>query len=141
MIHDAFSASWARAWQELLNSSATYAKAAATWEGSVALVMTPSPADGLSAARGVFLDLWHGHCREARVASPADLQAAAYVLEAPPPVWKGVMAAELSPLVALMAGKLRLTRGNIMSLLPYAGAARELVTAASGIKATFPEGP
>src|SRR5512134_3600046 len=109
MIHDVFSASWARAWQELLNSSETYAKAAATWEGSVALVMTPSPADGISTERGVFLDLWHGRCRDARVASPTDLEAAAYVIEAAPPVWKDLLASDLSPLMALMAGKLRLT--------------------------------
>jgi putative sterol carrier protein len=138
MVHEPFSASWAQAWQELLNGSATYRRAAESWESSVALVMTPSAPDGVPAARGVFLDLWRGHCRDARVASPDDLAAAAFVIEAPPRVWRDLLSAELSPVVALMAGTLRLTRGNLMTLLPHAGAARELVSAAHGIRVAFP---
>jgi putative sterol carrier protein len=136
--YEAFTPEWAAAWHAALDASEEYRRAAATWEGAVALVMHPDPALGIAARRAVFLDLWHGTCRDARLASEADLAAAAYVIEASAGVWRDLLDGRTSPIMALMTGKLSLTRGNLAGLLPYAGAANELVSVATQIRTVFP---
>lgn len=132
----AFSDEWAQAWCRALNDSHAYRAAAATWEGSVGLVMTRPEA----APQAVLLDLWHGECRGARVAPAADVEAAAvYVIAAPRDTWKELLGGRASPLVALMSGKLRLTKGNMATLLPYANAAKELVASATLVETVFPD--
>ena len=50
-----------------------------------------------------------------------------------------VLTGQTPPLMAIMTGKLRLTKGSIMELLPYVAAAKELVLAAATVESTFPE--
>jgi putative sterol carrier protein len=133
----AFSGEWAAQWCAALNASETYRAVAAAWEGSVALVVR---ADGASEpVTSVFLDLYHGACRLARVATAADLAEAAFVFEAEAPAWREVLSGAGSPLMALMTGKLRLARGELARLLPYASAAKELLTLVNQVPTSFPE--
>lgn len=136
--YEAFSDAWAQAWCRALNESPAYRSAAAQWEGSVGLVMTGATG---SEGRAVFLDLWHGECRGARAVEAAELAAATYVMEASEPVWRELLAVRTSPLMLLMTGKLRLTRGNLGALLPYAGAAKELVDTVTLVRTYFPGDP
>ncbi|MEO8200922.1 MAG: Fis family transcriptional regulator [Gemmatimonadota bacterium] len=136
---EVFSRSWAEEWCLTLNSSESYRGAATAWEGSVALVMTRD-ASARSPQRAIFLDLWHGECRGARVATDQDLDEATYVLSGLASSWRDVLTGRLAPLMAVMGGKIRLTRGSIASLVPYAAAARELVTTATEMENVFPEG-
>jgi putative sterol carrier protein len=131
----AFSDPWAQAWGAALNGSQIYRDAAATWEGSIAVVATGG-SDGPAAA--VFLDVWHGQCRGAREATGADLAAADFVLEAPPAAWKQVLSSQVSPVMALLTGQVTLARGELTRLLPYAAAAKELVQLAGTIDTEFP---
>jgi putative sterol carrier protein len=130
-----FSDAWARAWGDALAASETYRTAAAAWEGSVALVAAgpalPEPA-------AVFLDLWHGECREARRATEGDLAGVAYLLEAEPGVWRELFESRQSPVMALLTGRLRLVRGELAQLLPHAGSAKELLALAETIEGEFP---
>jgi len=135
-----FGDAWARLWCATLNESDTYRSAAAAWEGSVVLVMRADPAAGVDADRAVFLDLWHGACRAARVANDADLSGARYVIEAGPATWLDVLSGGTSPITALLGGRLRLARGSLMTLLPYAHAAKELVDTAVEVHARFTAG-
>ncbi len=132
------SEAWATAWCHALNSSETYRSAAASWEGAVAIVMTADEAQGVAERRAVYLDLWHGACRAARVATEADLAQARYVLQASPGVWKQLLAGSVDAVAAVMSGKLSLTRGSLASLLPYVGAAKALVAAAGRIDTSAP---
>jgi putative sterol carrier protein len=136
--YEVFSATWARAWRDALNASEAYKRAAASWEGAVALVMHPDAASGVTAPRAVWLDLWHGSCREARLATEADVASAAFVIEAQASVWRELLHGKSSPITALMLGRLRLTRGSLSALLPFAGAANELVGTAIAIHSVFP---
>jgi putative sterol carrier protein len=139
MHPDVFSARWATALAHELNASLAYREAAAAWEGDIALRMKPDATLGVPEPRTVWLDLHHGECREARPATDADLGGARYVVEADAPVWKELLAGRLSPVTALLAGKLRLARGSLVSLLPYASAAQLLVATAATIHQQFPE--
>jgi len=133
---EVFSQLWAEAWGRELNASAAYRSAAADWEHSVALVLDdPDPA----ARRAVLLDLWHGQCRSARTATPDDLSEAGYVFEGNRAGWKQVLSGSGSPVMALMTGKIRLAKGTLMGLLPFAGAARELLELAGAVPGRFPD--
>ena len=140
MTEPLFSASWATAWRDALNRSAAYRAAAADWCDSLVVTLRPDPGLGVPRAQSVFLDLLEGECREARPATPADFEAADFVIEAAPSVWKDVLGGTLAPLTALALGRLRLAKGSMADLLPFVAAARELVAAASSLDTEYPEG-
>lgn len=131
-----FSEAWALACAEMLNRNAAYRTAASSWEGAILLLMTPDNATGEE--RRVFLDLWHGECRAARAAIPADEAEARYILTGSESNWKLVLTGAVAPLLAIMTGKLRITKGSLAELLPYTAAAKELVTSAAAIASSFP---
>ncbi|HSE28690.1 MAG TPA: SCP2 sterol-binding domain-containing protein [Gemmatimonadales bacterium] len=129
-----FSPEWCTAWCAAINAEPAYAQAAAGWEGAVVLV-----AEGDGVARtGAWLDLHRGRCRAARPAAPADEAGARYVLTATPSVWKQVLTGALGPLMGVMLGKVRLAKGGLTELVPYAGAAKVMVEMAGRVPASFP---
>lgn len=137
MAVEMFTQSWALAWAAELNQSEEYRQAAATWEGPVALILAE---DAPGRGRAVLLDLWHGACRSAGMADPADLGAAAYVFQGSQDAWRQVLIGGTSPVMALMNGRIRLVKGDLATLLPYAGAAKELLTLAGRVATSLSEG-
>jgi putative sterol carrier protein len=135
-VATAFSDAWARAWCVALNDSEAYRQAASSWEGSVALLVTDRAGQPLGA---VWLDLHRGTCRAARAASTDDLETAAYVIEAEPSIWRDVLHRRVSPVQALMTGRLRLARGELGALLPHASSAQQLLRLAEQLDTEFPE--
>lgn len=136
---EVFSRAWAEEWCLTLNGTPAYRSAAATWEGSVALVMARDGSPK-SPRCAVFMDLWHGECRAARVATETDLESATFVLAGSAANWRDLLTGRIAPLMAMMGGKIRLTRGSMAALLPYAAAAKELIAAAIKMESTFPDG-
>jgi putative sterol carrier protein len=132
-----FSDAWAMACLLVLNQNSAYREAAATWEGALLLHMAPPP--GAPEERRVFLDLWHGECRAARAARPGDENEARYILSGSTSAWRQVLTGRVAPLVAVMTGKLTLTKGSLADLIPYVAAAKELVLTAASVEAVFPE--
>lgn len=136
MSLDVFSEPWASAFGEALNQSEAYREAATTWEGPLVLAMGGK--DDVP-DRAVFLDLWHGTCRDARVATAEDLEAADFVIHTDRDTWRKVLAGGLEPIWGLMSGQLKLTRGSIASLVPYGAASKQLVASAAGLDNHFPD--
>jgi putative sterol carrier protein len=113
--------------------------AAAEWEEGVSvLTMAADPAHGIMEDRAVLLDAHRGHCHGARVASEADMESASFVFRADAATWKRLLAGEVEPVAAIMAGKLKLTKGSLMTLAKYAKAASAMVAAAGEVGGTFP---
>lgn len=141
MSYEVFSEDWTRAWAEELRTSDAYRTAAATWEGSLALVMT-ADGDGADndAAQAAFVDLWHGECRGARPASDEDRATADFVIAAASQTWQQVLAGKLEPVFGIMSGKLKLERGSLAKLVPQVTAAKELVACAARIDTVFDAG-
>jgi putative sterol carrier protein len=130
---------WAKAWGDALNGSASYRAVAASWEGAVLVTVRGDAGRGIE-ERAVFLDLFHGTCREARAARQGDLEAARYALTADTGTWAGLVAGTLDPMTAVMGGALDLTKGSVASLLPNLAAAKELVGVARSLETTLPPG-
>ncbi|HEY7683249.1 MAG TPA: hypothetical protein VH879_11455 [Gemmatimonadales bacterium] len=130
-----FSEAWAAACAARINGSEAYRAAAAGWEGVVFLRMAGNSGE---IQRGVLLDLWHGECRSARAADGDGEAAARYVLSGTAGAWRQVLTAQIPPLMAIITGKIRLTRGSLLELVPYVNAAQELVRVIASIQADFP---
>ena len=128
-----FTHSWAEAWGAALNQSEDYRKAGKSWEGAIVLEALADASRGLASTAAVFLDLHRGACREARLATDADLRTANYVLSGPLAVWLTVLDGEIAPTMALLRGKLKLKRGSLAGLLPHVQAATALVRVAQTV--------
>jgi len=140
MPAEIFTADWATLWNDAINANADYKAAATKWEGAIGMIMTADGDMGISEERIVIADLWHGDCRGAAVGTSADLEEAPYHIKASPATWKGVLAGKTDPIVGLMGGKLKLAKGSLFALLPYAKAAKELVNSAINVDTTYPDG-
>ena len=140
MAAEIFTEDWAQLWGDEINSNGDYKHAAAKWEGAIAMIMTVDGDMGIPEERVVVADLWHGDCRSAAAITSADLDDIPYIIKANPPAWKKVLAGKLDPIVGLMGGKLKLAKGGLFALLPYAKAAKELVKSAIDVDTSFPEG-
>jgi putative sterol carrier protein len=140
MAAEIFTDDWARLWNDAINANASYKQAATKWEGAIAMVMSPDGNMGIPEERVVIADLWHGDCRSARAATAADLAEVPYLIRATPANWKSVLSGKTDPIVGLMGGKLKLAKGSLFALLPYAKAAKELVNSAIRVDTSFPDG-
>ena len=140
MAAEIFTEDWAQLWGDKINSNDDYKHAAAKWEGAIAMIMTSDGDMGIPEERVVVADLWHGDCRSAAAITSADLDDVPYIIKANPPAWKKVLAGKLDPIVGLMGGKLKLAKGGLFALLPYAKAAKELVKSAIEVDTSFPDG-
>lgn len=140
MAAEIFTDEWAQEWHEEINVNDNYKKAAAKWEGAIGMVMTEDEGMGIPKERVVVADLWHGDSRSAKAITSADLDDVPFVIKANPEAWKKVLAGRLDPIVGLMGGKLKLAKGGLFALLPYAKAAKELVASAIAVDTEFPDG-
>ena len=140
MAAEIFTNDWAQLWSDAINGNADYKKAATKWEGAIGMIMTVDGDMGIPEDRIVVADLWHGDCRGAKAVTAADLDEVPYHIKANPKTWKSVLAGKTDPIVGLMGGKLKLAKGSLFELLPYAKAAKELVNSAIAVDTSYPEG-
>ena len=125
---------WVKALMEDLNQSQAYADAAKNWEGDFFFVI--EPAGSMTAPVTLYMDLWHGKCREAYVAE-ADHLKPVFNLRGPVATWKKVMTKKLDPMQALMTGQLKLS-GNMAMIMRNVRAAKELVESCTRIPTDYP---
>ncbi len=125
---------WVKAFMADLNVSRAYLEAAKNWEGDFYFIIEPG--GELMQPVILYMDLWHGRCREAfavngRVKEPV------FRLSGPVETWKKVMTKQLDPIQAMMTGQLRLT-GNFAMIMRNVRAAKELVEGCTRIPTKFP---
>lgn len=125
-----FTDAWAAALGAALNESTAYRHAGRHWEGGLVLEAHADAARGLAANAAVFLDLAHGTCHAARLATESDRDRARFVLTGALANWLEVLNGDMAPTMAIMRGKLSLQKGSLAGLLPHVQAASELVKVA-----------
>jgi ribonucleoside-diphosphate reductase beta chain len=133
-----FSCEWVAEWAGEIRASDEYRAAAKRWEWPLLFVLRADavvPED-----RHVFLDLWRGECREARLATAADVERAGFVLSADLSTWKDVLQRRLDPIAGVARGRLRLEKGSMMTLAMHTAAAKALVVTAGRVPTVFPDG-
>lgn len=115
-----------------LNSDARYAQIASKWEGDLSIAIEPS--GDLTEPLFVYLDLWHGTCREAKLISALDGLNPAFTLTATYDDITDLLTGKLDPMQALMIRKLRVQGSmaymmrNVPTVLDFVRVAREVTS-------------
>jgi putative sterol carrier protein len=131
------SAEWVEEFKKQINSSEGYKKAGATWTaGVVALVTSAKPEIGIKEDVGIWLDLHHGVCRDAKIVTVEDAQKAPFCITGDYARWKQVIKKELEPVKGMMQGKLKL-KGDLPTIVRYVKASQELVECTTRIETKF----
>jgi putative sterol carrier protein len=136
MAHRFPSDAWVKALMEELNQSAAYAEAAQTWEGDFYFVVDAG--GPLTQPVVLYMDLWHGKCREAFEVTDQSAKNPVFRMSAPPATWKKVLTKKLDPIQGLMTGQLKL-KGNMAMVMKSVKAAKELVEATTRVETEFPD--
>ncbi len=132
--------SWVAAYREAINASAGYRHAGRDWtHGVVALVVKSLALPGCAAAEdyAMMLDVHQGECRSARLVQGGSGQEAAFIILSDYARWKSVLLREVDPTMAMMQGKLKLTKGHMPTMIKFVKASKELVDAAGSVETTF----
>lgn len=126
---------WIKAMMEDLNNSQAYLDAAKNWEGDFYFIIEPDGVLGHTVI--LYMDLWHGKCREALEVTDPNMKSPAFRLSGPVSTWKKVMTKKLDPMQAMITGQLKL-QGNMAMVMKNVRAAKELVESCTRIPTEFP---
>lgn len=127
---------WIKQLQVELNKSDAYAEAAKNWEGDIYFIVQTA---GSTLPNDVYmyLDLWHGECRQAGIAAnPADFSPE-FTIAGKVKSFKDVINRKIDPMKAMITGKLKL-KGNMAKMMRNVKAANQLVLCCTYIPTNFP---
>ncbi|MEZ4861981.1 MAG: SCP2 sterol-binding domain-containing protein [Caldilineaceae bacterium] len=118
------SQAWADRFKQEIADSTVYRNVAHSWEGDVILV--------IQGEGGLYLDLWHGECREATYLVHPTPKAPEFKITATMENWRKVLAGHLDPIQGLMGRQLHL-EGNLLKIMQHVNAAKELLKCATRV--------
>ncbi|MCR4406028.1 MAG: SCP2 sterol-binding domain-containing protein [Anaerolineae bacterium] len=127
---------WIKALCAQLNANEAYAQAAKDWEGDFYFIVEPE--GSLTETIYLYMDLWHGKCREAFATKNPDERNPAYRMSAPMSTWRKVIEKQLDPIQGMMTRKLKL-KGDMMRVMKVPKAAIEIVNSCTKIETEFLE--
>jgi len=127
---------WINELSRLLNESESYEQSAKDWEGDFVFVIHPDDAQPETAY--LFLGLKHGKSTGAALLQSGDERPAEYTISAPYGTWRKVIDGDLDPIQGMMMRKLKL-QGNLMKIMRYPKAAKEIVTCCASVPTEWPE--
>jgi putative sterol carrier protein len=127
---------WVKALQEAINASEAYAEAAKTWEGDFYFIVEPG--GPIEKEMVMYMDLWHGKCREAAVYEDRTAKTPAFVISAPLSVWRKVIEKKVDPIQGMMTRQMKI-QGDMVKIMKAVKAARELVECTTKVPTEFPE--
>ena len=125
---------WSQELMARLNADAKFKAVGSKWEGNVNLYIENIPGPGHSQV--IFIDSWHGTCRNVDFNPEEDARQAEFQIKAPLAVWKRILSQELGPIQAMMSGKVRVY-GNMAYILRHVGSTQRMVEVAATIPTQF----
>jgi putative sterol carrier protein len=127
---------WIKALMEEINKSEAYQDAARNWEGDFYFVA--SAGHGLPKDVYLYMDLWHGKCRDAYEVPDHTSKSPEFTIKAPLPAWRKVIEKQLDPIQGLMTRQLKL-EGNMLKVMKSVKAAKELVNCCTLVETSWPK--
>jgi putative sterol carrier protein len=121
---------WMDRLSDKLNNDARYAQIASKWEGDLKFEILPG--GDLAQPVYLYLDLWHGACRQAKMLPGLQGVSSAFTLTATYDDITKLLTGKLDPMQALMTRKLRVQGSmaymmrNVPILLDFVRCAREV---------------
>jgi putative sterol carrier protein len=127
---------WLGALKKALETSQAYKEAAKNWEGDIYFIVEP---DASYKQRNImYLDLWHGECREASVITDENEKSPKYRILGPFTNWKQILNKKVDPVQSMMTGKIKV-KGDMAQIMKMPRAAVELVNCATAFETVFPD--
>lgn len=126
---------WIKAAMLEVNKSDDYKQAAKGWEGDIVFVITAIPDERKEVH--LYMDLWHGECRDAHEITDLAASNSEFTITAPLPVWRKVLEGKLDPIRGLVSRQLKM-KGNMMKVMKQPKAAVELVNSCARIDTEWP---
>ncbi len=127
---------WVDALKKALETSQAYKEAAKNWEGDLYIIVDP---DASYKNRHVlYLDLWHGECREAIVIADENEKSPEYRIFGPFTNMKQILDKKVDPVQSMMTGKIKV-KGDMVQIMKMPRAAVELVNCMTAFETVFPE--
>lgn len=128
---------WVDALKKALETSQAYKEAAKKWEGDIYFIVEPD-ASYKQREIIIYLDLWHGECREARVITDENEKSPKYRIFGPFTNWKQILNKKVDPVQSMMTGKIKV-KGDMAQIMKMPRAAVELVNCATAFETEFPD--
>ncbi len=129
---------WFLKLKEKLNSDAQYAKIAHNWEWD--LLFNIEADDLLNNSLYVYMDLWHGTCREVKIIEDISSSKATFTLSAPYRNYIALLSGKLDPMQAMLTRKLRVQGNmtimmrNVPTVLDFVRCCREITDGFVGVE-------
>ena len=127
---------WIKEMSRELNASESYYQSAKDWEGDFTFVVEPD--DVYDTTTYLYLGLHHGKSPAAGEIQELGEKDAEYTISAPYSTWRKVIEGKIDPIQGLMTKRLKL-KGNMMMVMRYPKAAKEIMACASQIPTEFAE--
>jgi putative sterol carrier protein len=127
---------WVDALKKTLETSQAYKEAAKKWEGDLYIIVEP---DASYKNRHIlYLDLWHGECREARAVTDENEKSPKYRIFGPFTNMKQILDRKVDPVQSMMTGKIKV-KGDMAQIMKMPRAAVELVNCMAAFETVFPD--
>jgi len=126
---------WVMALKNEVNKSDEYRKASLTWEDDFYFIVDKGGA--VTEDIVIYLDLWHGECRDAFAVSDPGTKSPAFEVRGPLDIWKKIVNKEINPVKGIMTRQLKL-KGNMLKILKAPKSAVELVECVTRIDTEWP---
>jgi len=126
---------WVAQLRAKINSSAAYASSAKTWEGDFHFIVEPTGT--MKEPVKLYLDLWHGQCRDAYLVKAEDDKKPEFIIAGSLETYRRIFDKKLDPIQALMSRKLKL-QGNMGKVMRAVKATLDLVNCAASVDTTYP---
>lgn len=121
---------WLKDLKDHLNSDEQYAKIAKKWEGD--LVFYVEPAGALKEPIKLYLDLWHGKCRDVYYLDKDDDREVKFILRATFTNFVKVLTGEMDPMQAMLTRKLNV-KGSMAYMMRNVPTVLEFVRCAKDV--------
>jgi len=135
-LYEFGSEAWLNQLKDQLNQSETYAEAAKNWEGDLYFIIE-TRGSRLSEEIYLYMDLWHGQCRQVAIATSSDQFSPEFTFTGNVKTFKQIIDDGLDPMKAIMTRKLKL-QGNMAKIMRNVKAANQLVHCCTMIPTSFP---
>jgi len=126
---------WIKDLSRRLNESESYERSARDWEGDFIFVVEPDAS--YADTTFLFLGLRHGKSPGAELISGLEDRASEFVMSAPYGTWRRVIEGKLDAIQGMMTRQLKV-EGNMMKIMRYPKAAKEIVDCCALIPTSFP---
>ncbi|MEW5961205.1 MAG: SCP2 sterol-binding domain-containing protein [Chloroflexota bacterium] len=126
---------WIKRLGEECNQSQTYYEAARNWEGDLYFVVEPE--DKQTEPVYMYIDLYHGRCRQAFVPEDHTRLTPEFTISGPLSAWRELADKKADPIKMLLTRKLSL-KGNMAKVMRNVRAAHALVNCSTRFETAFP---